>query len=225
MGLVRMKHGETTALNTFIKYRDELVNQIRSGRMHYDLYCNLIKTSHDFAPEFNRAPHFWNLTLNAHLESFRISLCRVYDQGKFSISLYLWLKLYQDELLSDDHSDEDICDRYHCKPLAKGEIDRDLSKVQNQDRLVKTLTKQRGAGIAHVSAKKIVKGVSAFADYPMKYADWEALLERAERILNRYSILQTGESHSFNSWLHRNQDFQIVLDDIRRASVSKKELF
>ncbi len=221
-----MKHGETKPLDTFIKYRKELFCQIKSGRMHYNLFCNLNSSIRDFAPEFKRAPHFWSLALNAHLESFRISLCRVYDRGKSSISLYQWLKLFQDKLLSDDHSDEAICDRYHCKPLEKGEIDRDLSKVQNQDCLVKTLTKLRNSSIAHVScsiahvsAKDILKGDSAFAKYQMKYSDWEALLERAERIFNRYSILQTGAAFDFLG--HQSQDFQIVLDDIR-ASLSKK---
>ena len=212
-----MKHRGTTALNTFNKYRDELVNQIRSGRMYYDLYCNLIKNVPDFTPEFNRAPYFWGLTLNALLESFRLSLCRVYDQHRPSTSLYQWLELFQNELLSHDHSEEAIRDRYHCEPLAEGEIDQDLSTVQNQNRLVKTLTKQRGAGIAHVSAKKIVGGNSAFADYPLTNADWKELLERAERILNRYSILQTGESYCFESWHDQSQDFQKVLDDIRRS--------
>ena len=217
MGLLRMTHGETTSLNTFVKYRDELVVQIRSGRMHYDLICNLKKSVGDFAPVFNRAPYFWNLTLNAHLESFRISLCKVYDQGASSLSLYNWLKLFQKKLLADKHYDEAIRDRYHCKPLANRELDQDLSEVRTQDCLVKILTKQRGASIVHVSAKKVDKGDSAFRDYPLTHADWEDLLERAERILNRYSILQTGESFSFISWPDQSRDFLKVLRDTRAS--------
>ncbi len=51
----------------------------------------------------------------------------------------------------------------------------------------------------------------------MRRADWEVLLERAESIINRYSILQTGEGFAFLSI--QSQDFQVVLDDIRRGRV------
>ena len=209
---------QSVPLETFIKYRDELVQQVRSGRMHHDLYCNLSGKVRDFGPEFNRAPNFWSLTLNAHLEAFRISLCRVYDRQKISLGLHRWLTLFRDKLLSLDHSDEAIRNRFHCEPLAEGELDQDLKKVQSSDCLVKTLVIQRGQAIAHVRAENIAKGFSVLTDFPMKYADWEALLKRAESILNRYSILQTGTAFGFLS-LYQSQDFQVVLDDIRRGRV------
>ena len=212
-----VKSLQSVPLETFIKYRDELVQQVRSGRMHYDLYCNLRRKVRDFEPEFNRAPNFWSLTLNAHLEAFRISLCRVYDQEKSSLGLHCWLTLFRNELLSLEHRDEAIRDRYHCNPLTEEELDQDLAKVVVSDCLVKTLVKQRGSAIAHVGAKKIVKGSSGLAGLPMKFTDWGNLLERADLILNRYSILQTGESFAFLS--HQSHDFQVVLNDIRRGRV------
>ena len=212
-----MKHENSQPLETFINYRNELVEQVRSGKMHYDLYCNLRGKVREFGPEFNRAPNFWSLTLNAHLEALRISLCRVYDQQEKSLGLHYWLTLFRDKLLSSDHSDEAICDRHHCKSLATGELEQHLKEVKKSDPLVKTLVRQRGSAIAHVSKKNIATGSSGFTDYPMRRADWEVLLERAESIINRYSILQTGEGFAFLSI--QSQDFQVVLDDIRRGRV------
>ena len=210
-----MKHSKSSVpLETFIKYRDELFEQIHSGRMHYDLYCNLRGKLRAF--EFDRAPNFWSLTLNAHLEAFRISLCRVYDQQNSSLGLHRWLTLFR-KLLPSAPSDEAIRDRFHCEPLAEGELEQSLEEVGGSDCLVKTLVRQRNSAIAHVSATNTTKGSSGFTAFPLTFADWEALLKRAESIFNRYSILQTGAAFSFLS--HQSPDFQVVLDDIRRGRV------
>jgi hypothetical protein len=211
-----MKHKKICPLEKFLKYRDELVEQIRAARMHYDLYCNLRGKVGEYTSELNQAPNFWSLTLNAHIEALCIALCRVYDQEKSSLGLHLWLKLFHDELLSQDHSDKAFCDKKNCKPLSVDELKANLQQVSPSDPLVKKLVVQRGSAIAHVSAKMIANSSSGFEAFPLAYPDLEELLVRSEYLLNRYSVLTTGCAFTFLSF--QNLDFQTVLESIRSAS-------
>ncbi len=78
----------------FEAQRDRVCADIREVHQHYDLYLQLRRSvSVDSRREFiNQSPTFWSLTLNAHLTSCRLGLCRVYDKTKGSMSIYQWLR-------------------------------------------------------------------------------------------------------------------------------------
>jgi HEPN superfamily AbiU2-like protein len=198
---------------TFRAYRDALVEEVRSARMHYDLYRNLRAEIPRYKDEINRSPHFWSLTLNSHVEAFRISLCRAYDQHEEVVSLNCWLVFFRDRVQTPDHMALAIRERFYCEPLTPGELDGDLAAVRTSDLLVKNLVAQRGCAIAHVGSEVTRRHIVAFERFPLVYGDLEELLTRAERIVARYSVLVTDENIGFQT--HQREDYTRVLEDIR----------
>lgn len=179
-----------------------LINNTREASQHYDLYRQIINSlSKDSNREFmNRSVNFWSLTINAHLTSCRLSLCRVYDKQRKSININKFLKNHQ-QMLLEKASETDIVERHHMlEPVTESFFMDDLELTDERDILVSTLNKQRNYAIIHSASSEVHEESSIFERAPLTYKNYEDLLRRAENILNRYSVLYSGASYAFSTF-------------------------
>lgn len=188
-----MIYWEIGILSEFKAITERLVREIQAAYMHYDLHCNLKRQLVDHGGKMNDAKHFWSLTLNAHLDAARSSLARVYDQHKKSLGLKAYISEFRDSIKTPFHSTDEVSERYFCAPLAESEIENDLELISENNVLVGTFIKRhRHTEIAHISLTNAKRSVSAFEADPISYAETQELIDRAVRIINRYSVLSDG---------------------------------
>jgi len=185
-------------MSAFEKQRERLVADIREAHQHYDLYLQIRSAvsvdSH--REQMNKATNFWTLTLNAHLTSCRLGLCRIYDKTKGAITLNKWLHQHGTALLNKA-SEPDIVERHFMQaPVSESVFEKDLELTDSENPLVKTLNEQRNKAIIHSAKSEVSEIKSVFERHRLTYSDYEDLLNRADTILNRYSVLYSGESYS-----------------------------
>lgn len=70
---------ESLVLN-FDNLTERLVEELKAAAMHFDLYRSIKASIPSHKKGINKSPNFWSLTLNAHLEATRCSLCKIYEQ-------------------------------------------------------------------------------------------------------------------------------------------------
>ncbi|MCW8387955.1 hypothetical protein OQJ15_16720 [Fluoribacter dumoffii] len=184
-----------------------LIDETQKAAMHFDLYCNLKKSLSDFA--MNKSPNFWSLTLNAHLEATRLSLCRSYDKTNKTNNIENWLKFIKDKSLA---------------PQYNSEIEEDIKAVsKNNDIVDRLITKQRNNGIVHHSINNILKKEDFFKIYPLSKQDLKKLIDLLTKLINKYTSIILGTSTAMLSVFQR-QDYKYILDGIKEK-YSKSQAF
>ncbi|ADE17027.1 hypothetical protein Nhal_4019 (plasmid) [Nitrosococcus halophilus Nc 4] len=213
---------ESSMLN-FDNLTERLVEEIRSAAMHLDLYKSIRSSILRYRAGVNRSPNFWSLTLNAHLESTRASLCRVYDQtSRGNLTIKSWLEEFKAHHLKDEFFEPSEIDKFNRKPLVPNEIDQDLELVSSSDELVDTLFKRhRNNEVAHISMKLVSRGESYWKSYPLTYDDYEKLISRAENIINKYMAHHNSTSFALLS-IFQKDDYQYVMESIEKNATQQK---
>lgn len=192
----------------FSEWRKAISHELRSASWHYCLYRGLWREiSKDPAP-FNRARAFWALTLEAHLESARMSLARLYDQQTKSIALLNWLRSIEavPDLL--DLSEQAMRRNFVRERFETEKLARDIEAVRSTDPIVNKLVTIRGNAIAHRSEASI--SLSDFLrDNPIKFTEYEKLIDRGSTLLDRYSVLFDGKAYALDTG--EEDDYKMVL--------------
>lgn len=177
----------------FDRLTDRLVEELRSAFMHFDLFKALNYERLNHGRIMNQSKHFWSLTINAHLESTRSIIGRIYDQDQKNLGIQSWLMILKEHFLRPEFFEPHELDNFNRRPLQKGEIDTDIESVTTKDQLVKTFyIKHRHTEIAHISLKNTQNGVSFFDEYPLTIEEHQVLIDRAESLINKYSAHYSG---------------------------------
>jgi hypothetical protein len=166
---------------------------------------------------------FWQLTLNAHINSSMQMLCRAYDRQPTSLHLHSWLLTIQKNLYLFDK--EEFRKRMKDNPLVESLAQRprkpdqavlgaDIRSCSPDDPLVKTLIIHRNSHVAHKAARWIIIRRNIHDDYPLVFGDFEALLDRAKAILNRYSSLFGATTYS--TQMVGRDDFQYIFKCVEK---------
>ena len=193
-------HGWTVMTAAFERQLACLVEDAREASQHYDLYKQIREaiSIEEKIIKMNRAPAFWSLTLNAHLNSCRLGLCRVYDKTRGSINIDGWLREHR-KLLLDKALEPEIEERHHMSsPVTASTIDSDLALTNEKNELVKKLSAQRNKAIIHTDRLEAEGLTSVFERFPLTYSNYEELIQRADTILNRYSVLYSGAAYQLS---------------------------
>jgi hypothetical protein len=210
---------EVTDSAEFKRLMKALASDIVNAHIHYQLFKDLNEYLRDHSLVASQSNTFWHFTLQAHLNTAIYTLCRIYDQNDTSLHLYNWLTTIRENLhlFDEDQFRERLRDNpfvdssaQHPRKPPQEELDEDIRSCSNEDARVKALTVRRGSDIAHRSAKLVVADRSISEDYPLTYGDVDALLERARKVLNRYTDLFSAEVYSTK--VIGDKDFQYVID-------------
>jgi AbiU2 len=68
-----------------------LADDIIVAHTHYQLYKDLHQALLDHPSVVHQSNTFWQLTLNAHINTSTLALTRAYDQERDSLHLHSWL--------------------------------------------------------------------------------------------------------------------------------------
>lgn len=190
-----------------------LVKELRSTAMHFDLYQSISKSISTHNEGMNKSPNFWSLTLNAHLEATRSSLCRLYDQtNRNTLNLQSWLRQFEHNYKTDDD---------FSSYLEVDELRKDIKSVSLDDDLVhKLFTKHRNNEVAHISSRLVSRGESFWDTYPLTIRMIQTLIDKAEKIINKYSILHNGVSYVILSH-NQKMDYEFLLDSVQLAATQQ----
>lgn len=190
----------------FDRLTDRLVEELCSAYMHFDLYKALNSERSSHGRLMNQSKHFWSLTINAHLESTRSIIGRVYDQNPSNLGIKSWLMLFRDHFLKPEFFEPHELDNFNRRPLRKSEIDTDIESVTTEDQLVETFyIKHRHTEIAHISLKNSKNGVSFFGVHPLTVAEHQILIDRAANLINKYSAHYSGMTYAMTTM--ENEDY------------------
>lgn len=197
----------------FDRLTDRLVEELRSACMHFDLYKALNSERFNFGQVMNKSKHFWSLTLNAHLESTRSILGRVYDQDPKNLGVKSWLILFKKHFLKPDFFESNELDNCNRVPLKEGEIDNDIECVTTNNKLVETFyIKHRHTEIAHISLKNSKNGISFFGMHPLTIEEHQALIDKAESLINKYSAHYSGRVYAMTTM--ENADYHYIFEKL-----------
>jgi hypothetical protein len=175
---------------------------------------------------------FWQLTLNAHINTCTHMLCRAYDQETKSLHLHSWLLMIRENLHLFDK--EEFRRRLRANPFVdslaqsprkpnQAILEEDIRLCSPDDSLVKTLIIHRNNHIAHRSAKNIIAERNIYGDHPLTFGDFEMLLARAKTILNRYSSLFTANTYSTQITGH--DDYQYIFKCVKeKLQLNEEEI-
>lgn len=203
--------------DTFKKYSDQVYEELLNAHAHYSLYVDIRQAVPDYQNAMNQSKRFWSVTLNAHLETTRIILCRLYDQEAKALGLKKWLEYFRKNIVDEQYYNPSIRETHNTKPLTDSEIEDDIKLVSNSNTLVKVLTILRGNHFAHTNASNVAMSRSLFEKYPLVLSDYEKLLDRGEKIFNRYNIL-FSKSYSAIKTLEQEKDHEFVFSAIKEKS-------
>lgn len=208
-----------------------LSDDIVDAHVHYRLYEDLVKALAKHSLVFPQSRVFWDLTLQAHVNSTVYALIRAYDQEQKSLHLRSWLVTIQENLhLFDDAAFcERLKDNPHVASLAKDRekpdpavLADDIGACSASDPLVKRLTMYRGNRIAHRGAKYILSALDADERFGFTFEELRLLLDRAKTILNRYSYLFGASVYSTN--IVGRDDFQYIIETVQeKVEESRRE--
>ena len=204
----------------FDNLTERLVEELKAAAMHYDLY-NSIKLSIPTQKKgINKSPNFWTLTLNAHIEATRCSLCKIYDQtDNNNLTLNSWLKEFQKNHCKSEFFESNEMDKFNRIPLVKGELEQDIDLVSLKDPLVNILyTRHRNNEVAHISNKLVSRGESFWKTYPLTEENIDELILRSKNIVNKYTAHYNGVHYELLS-IYQKDDFNYVVDSVENFAI------
>lgn len=157
----------------------ELQKEVQMLSMHWDILQKIDTEIDKDLQRFTDNGYFWMMTFNAHLTSVRLSISKVYDTHKSSLSINNWLNIV-----------EGFIDRNEFTIEPKHELKAKLvsDKIACQENaLVKEFAIQlRNNAIAHTSIKYAKKGVTPFTESNIQVNEYQKLITQVQVILNNY---------------------------------------
>lgn len=204
-----------------------LAQDIVDANIHYRFHQDLNSAIPEYVSELNQAATFWNLTMSAQVDATLLRLCRAYDSHSASLSLPRLLATIEANLhiFETPAFKERLKKNPFVESLAKdsrvpdkNELKADIILASSSDPLVSSLLAWRNNIGAHRNPRETLSPSSVVVD-PLKFSDVEKLLERAIRILNKYSLLFAALAYSTS--MVGADDFKYVLGCIRNDLLTR----
>lgn len=209
-----------------------LADDIVNANIYYKLYRDVHQSLCDHPLVTCQSNTFWQLTLNAYVNTSMQTLCRVYDQNPVALNLNSWLLTIQKYLHLFDNKEfqQRLKDNPFMESLAKAPrkpeptmLSDDIRLCSLDDPLVKTLIIHRHNHVAHLAATNILSASNLHDTHPLTFRDLEELLTRAKTILNRYSSLWSANTYSTQVIGH--DDYQFIFKSVEEKVQHKMEVF
>ena len=200
----------------------KLSEEIPAACIDYQMYSDLHNACVDHGIVVEQSKAFWPMTVDAHLNSAVLRICRVYDTQKNSLNLAYWLKTIRDNpqwfteaAFRARHADRD----YHGPP-DKEQLVVDIAFASEANPTVKKLIKFRGSLVAHIGQNYVLKRFNAHETCKVTFGDLEALTTGALTILNRYmKLYEAGEFCKVD----RRGRFQVHFHDNERGDRTTRQ--
>lgn len=191
--------------NEFKRLLEGLSNDILDAHMHYNLYKDLNSSIKEFPLVVSQSNTFWSMTLKSHLNTSIHMLTKAYDQHSDALHLLSFLQTIKANpaLFSEANFMERKKDNPYVESLAAEsrvpelmDLEKDISLCSRENHLVNTLIIHRNSAIAHRNAINTAKAKNVSETHPLLWDDFETLLARAIKVLNKYSRLFEASIYS-----------------------------
>ena len=203
----------------FRKLLDHLAIEASRALDHWRLFKELRRAIKAYAPEVTESQTFWFLTLRGHADDVLFRLSRLYDQQEQALGLKKFLVTVKNNI--SFFSEDAIRQRLGSNPYANNLVRKlnlqtlgnDLRYVcADRDSTVRRLWKLRNESVFHVAPNPIRLGDVAKLPW-LKDVEIDRLLNRACRILNRYSVV--FRAVWFSGQIVGHKDYRRLLDLVR----------
>lgn len=194
-----------------------LALELVDANISFKLHTNLIAAyESDRGEAMRQAWTFWSLTIQAHVDSAILRLCRIYDQDDKNLGLRGFMHTIQSNphLFSKEQFAARVQGRPHLlgafAPLDPKQIEVDMAYVTcATNPLVDRLIKIRHNYYSHRNAKDVVADHAVAEKYPHMRDEVGELLKVGLAIVNLYSNL--FEANTWTSGIVAQDDYHYVL--------------
>lgn len=209
---------------------ESLTKDVVVTSIHWRLCKDLWAAVPEFERQMNECRAFWSLTLGAHHEVVLFRLGRLYEQDPSAAGLRRLLTLVaaNQHLFSQAHFMERLKDNPHVDKLGAGVVPPDAATLNDDardvaagDPLVQELVEARNQVLAHRDPRVILGRLPDPAG-SLGQRKIDSLLERAARIVNRYSLLFRASTSVMTIVGH--DDYLRVLCHLRDDLAHKEQL-
>jgi hypothetical protein len=194
--------------------------ELVDANIAFNMHINLISAyQSESADAMRQAWTFWSLTIQAHLDSAVLRLCRIYDQDDKNLGLRGFIHTIQSNphLFSKEQFAARMKSRANAEslieafvPLDSRQIDVDMAYVTRASNpTVDRLIAIRHNYYSHRNAKDVVADRAVSEKYPHMRDEVGELLKVGLAIVNLYSNL--FEANSWSSGIIGQDDYQYVL--------------
>lgn len=172
---------------------------------------------------------FWTLTIKAHVNVSVLAMCRAFDQEPSALHLLGLLQLIEQNLPLFDEVQFRVRlrDNPFVASLAESarrpdatQLAADIALCSNGDPLVRRLVIHRNTALAHLSRKRRLNSTPSRSDEEITNEDYEILLNRANEIVNRYSVLFGAES--FSTQIVGHKDYETIFRCVQERVGSER---
>lgn len=213
-----------TSSDEFKRLLEALARDVGDANIHWRLYRDLIAAHQEHNQVWNQSGTFWYLTLNAHSFTSVQHLGRAFDQNDSALHLRSWLKTIEANLHLFDVPEfkKRLADNPFVESLAEsiripdgGQLSEDIALCSATDPKVKALLLHRNNITAHRNARMTAEGRTIVEEFGISVEDFEALLDRAHEIVNRYSSLFAAATYSRRIIGH--DDYRYIFKCVQEA--------
>lgn len=216
----------------FLKYYDKLIWQALYASAHLKLWERLESYKASYLHELNQAPHFFTLTMRAHLDDALLTLSRILDRHEDSLSIWKFLNFVEQnrKIFSDQAFYQRIKENTDFKSLLKShipitpeEIREHRQKLGNLEEATNNIRKWRDTVLAHNDREFCIKGKAISKEHPLKVQKLKEVIDTLVEIMNSYS--RAYNSSRFLEKFTGEDDIRYVMDFIRfHIQERKKQL-
>lgn len=219
----------------FLKYYEKLIWETLYARAHLKLWERLENYKSDYLRELNQAPHFFTVTIKAHLDDALLTLSRILDRRRRRDPLSIWKflnfveqnrEIFSTQAFTQRMRQKPDYDEYWVKshtPITQKEIEEDRQRLENLGSTINNLITWRDKVIAHIDRRFYLKGKVISKKHPLKRQQLQDVIDALLKILNRYSA--SYKSSTFHHEFISEDDIQHVMDFIRfQIQERKKQL-
>jgi len=214
----------------FLKYHQTLREELNNAYWHFAILKYLRETGKDYLKEFNQAPAFFGLTMDAHVLSALMRLNKFLDKKKEHLSIRSFLDFVEANLdiFSDDAFERRLRDqRTYYPDSLTGHVAITLQKVEEDRRKVNDLPaseirRWRNSVLAHIRTEDVLEDINIRNEYPIQLSKIELVIDTLDDMLNDY--LLAFDASFWAKHLALEDEIRHVLDAIRFKIAENRRL-
>ncbi len=218
----------------FLKYHNKLRDELNLAYTHHETCKALKKFMKTYLDEFNVAPAFFGLTIDAHLFATIMSINRFIDDHANAFKLKKFFKLIEQnpDMFSDEayrrHLKDKGYDDEDCKYWLENRVRLTSDAIKKDEKIieklpVKNLKDWRNKELAHIDELYVLTDAKISQTSPITSADIDQIINTLHEILNRYLLAFDGSEWAIGSPASGVTDqIEYILSSIRFKNKSNR---
>jgi hypothetical protein len=209
--------GASITEEEFTKLSKALAQEVQALNIDFILFQDLQNAAQQYDQVIRQSPAFWNSTLEAHLNSVVLRVCRVYDTQVSALGINYWLRIIRD---NPKWFTKEAFEARKSNPISTHHgppdptlLSADLQYTDKKTELIENLMGFRGNMIAHIGQNWAIGRHRK--PFNVTYGELQELINKAHEILNRYWRLY--DAHEFSRTQVGAKDFEFIFNRLKKS--------